>query len=169
MAHARQILIRAGLAGLASAGALAQPAISVDPSAGRHPISPYIYGMAEYGVSPAYQAEAILSVLRWGGDGTTRYNWQVDSSNAGFDWFFMGGGNPDPVPSGAPDALVAAGQGDRRGHAADHSHHSLYQQQCCLELQLSRRRHADRPARITGRSRPPTLMCFLPARPAATA
>ncbi len=94
------------------AGALAQaamgPAISVDPSAGQHPISPYIYGMANSGVSPAYQAQARLGVLRWGGDAATRYNWQVDSSNAGFDWFFMGGGNANPVPSGGPDALVTA-------------------------------------------------------------
>ena len=84
------------------------PAVSVTPSSSRHPISPYIYGMAEYGVSPAYQATARLGVLRWGGDGTTRYNWMVDSSNAGFDWYFMGGGNANPVPSGSADALVAA-------------------------------------------------------------
>ena len=87
----------------------AGPAISVNAQAGQHLISPYIYGMAAYGVTPAFQANALLSVLRWGGDGATRYNWQVDSSNAGFDWFFMGGnGNANPVPGGGPDALVAA-------------------------------------------------------------
>ena len=87
------------------------PAITVNPQAGQHPISPLIYGMAEYGVAPAFQASARLGVLRWGGDGTTRYNWQVDSSNAGFDWYFMGGdGNPTPTPSGGPDALVQADQ-----------------------------------------------------------
>ncbi len=65
--------------------------------------------MAEYGVTPKYQAAARLSVLRWGGDGTSRYNWMVDSSNAGFDWYFMGGdGNGSPVPSAGPDALVTA-------------------------------------------------------------
>ena len=65
--------------------------------------------MAEYGVTPKYQVAARLSVLRWGGDGTSRYNWMVDSSNAGFDWYFMGGdGNGSPVPSAGPDALVAA-------------------------------------------------------------
>jgi hypothetical protein len=100
---------------LLSAPAFAQtgagPAVTVNPAAGQHPISPYIYGMAEYGVSPAFQASARLGVLRWGGDGTTRYNWQVDSSNAGFDWYFMGGdGNANPTPSGGPDALVLADQ-----------------------------------------------------------
>ncbi len=110
--YGSRFLTPAVLASVLAGGAWAQtaagPAISVDPSAGRHPISPYIYGMAEYRVSPAFQAQARLGVLRWGGDGTTRYNWQVDSSNAGFDWFFMGGGNANPVPSGAPDALVRA-------------------------------------------------------------
>jgi hypothetical protein len=95
----------------AAAAQSAGPAISIDTSAGHHGISPLIYGMAAYGVTPAYQASARLPVLRWGGDGTTRYNWQVDSSNAGFDWFFMGGdGNANPVPSAGPDALVRADQ-----------------------------------------------------------
>ncbi len=97
-----------GLSSLAWAQT-AGPAISIDASAGHHAISPYIYGMAEYGVSPAFQSAARLPVLRWGGDGTTRYNWTVDSSNAGFDWFFMSGdGQASPVPSAGPDALVAA-------------------------------------------------------------
>jgi hypothetical protein len=87
----------------------AGPAITVNGAAGHHPISAYIYGMAEYGVDPTFQAAARLPVLRWGGDGTTRYNWKVDSSNAGFDWYFMGGsGVATPVPSGGPDALVLA-------------------------------------------------------------
>jgi len=109
----RNILLASLTAVLCGAsGARAQnagPAITVDGAAGRHPISDYIYGMAEYGVDPGFQAAARLPVLRWGGDGTTRYNWQVDSSNAGFDWFFMGGdGDANPTPSGGPDALVLA-------------------------------------------------------------
>ena len=110
-------VLMAGM-GLCSAGSWAQvaagPAISVNPQAGRHSISPYIYGMAAYGVAPAFQANARLPVLRWGGDGTTRYNWEVDSSNAGFDWYFMGGnGDANPVPGGGPDALVTADRATR--------------------------------------------------------
>jgi hypothetical protein len=98
-------------AGAAVAQTAPGPAVTVDTQAGQHPISPYIYGMAEYGVAPSFHASARLGVLRWGGDGTTRYNWQVDSSNAGFDWYFMGGdGNANPTPSGGPDALVLADQ-----------------------------------------------------------
>ena len=85
------------------------PAITVNGTVGQHAISDDIYGMAEYGVDPGFQAAARLPVLRWGGDGTTRYNWMVDSSNAGFDWYFMGGsGTTNPMPSGGPDALVLA-------------------------------------------------------------
>ena len=103
------VLTGASFGATSAAAQTVGPAINVDVSANRHAISPYIYGMAEYGVSAAYQAASKLSVLRWGGDATTRYNWQVDSSNAGFDWFFMGGdGQSNPVPSGGPDALVAA-------------------------------------------------------------
>src|SRR5271167_2553952 len=99
------------LCAASSAQAASGPAITVNPQGGQYPISPDIYGMAEYGVSPSFQASARLGVLRWGGDGTTRYNWQVDSSNAGFDWYFMGGsGTANPTPSGGPDALVLADQ-----------------------------------------------------------
>ena len=107
----------AGMMAFAALPAAAQtvgPAIAVNGSSGRHAISPYIYGMANYGVAPAFQAAARLPVLRWGGDAATRYNWQVDSSNAGFDWFFMGGdGQADPLPSGGPDALVTADEATR--------------------------------------------------------
>jgi hypothetical protein len=101
------LICAASLAHAQTAG----PAITVDGKAMRHPISDDIYGLAEYGVDPGFQATARLPVLRWGGDGTTRYNWQVDSSNAGFDWYFMGGdGVTNPTPSGGPDALVVADQ-----------------------------------------------------------
>ncbi len=104
---ASAVLVATSAYGQSSAG----PAITVTPQTGQHAISPYIYGMAEYGVAPAYQKASRLGVMRWGGDGTTRYNWQVDSSNAGFDWYFMGGsGTAAPMPSGGPDALVLADQ-----------------------------------------------------------
>ena len=51
---------------------------SVDAGAGRHPISPYIYGMNFADESLA--AELRLPVRRWGGNATTRYNWQNDTS-----------------------------------------------------------------------------------------
>ncbi len=82
------------------------PALTIDPTGATHAISPLIYGMNSYGVDQGLAAELKVPVERWGGDGTTRYNWMDDSSNAGGDWYFMSGGNSDPVPSAGPDALV---------------------------------------------------------------
>ena len=83
------------------------PALAVDATASQHAINPNIYGIANYGLDATYAEEIQVRNIRWGGDGTTRYNWQVDSSNAGFDWYFMGGnGNPNPVPSASVDLMI---------------------------------------------------------------
>jgi Glycoside hydrolase family 44/Bacterial Ig-like domain (group 3) len=83
------------------------PTLTVDASASRHAISPDIYGIANYGLDATFAKEIQVGNIRWGGDGTTRYNWQVDSSNSGFDWYFMGGnGETTPVPSASADLMV---------------------------------------------------------------
>ncbi len=83
------------------------PLLSVDVASDRHPIDSNIYGIANYGLDAAFAREIKVPNVRWGGDGTTRYNWQVDSSNAGFDFYFMGGsGVADPVPGAQVDAMI---------------------------------------------------------------
>jgi Glycoside hydrolase family 44 len=83
------------------------PTLAVDATASQHAINPNIYGIANYGLDATYAEEIQVPNIRWGGDGTTRYNWQVDSSNSGFDWYFMGGnGNANPVPSASVDLMV---------------------------------------------------------------
>jgi hypothetical protein len=82
----------------------AGPALSIDAAADRHPIDPAIYGMAY--PDAALAKEIQLPMNRWGGDATTRYNWKINQTNAGFDWFFMAGGNSSVVPSDGPDKLV---------------------------------------------------------------
>lgn len=63
------------------------PNLSVDATASRHPISPYIYGMnfADEAVANAVR----LPVDRWGGNATTRYNWQTNVTNRASDYFFI--------------------------------------------------------------------------------
>ncbi|GAA1719309.1 glycoside hydrolase family 44 protein [Nonomuraea bangladeshensis] len=73
-------------ASLQPAAAAAGPALSVDLSAPRHPISPDIYGMN--GADPAFAAEIGLPVTRWGGNATTRYNFKNHTYNTGSDWYF---------------------------------------------------------------------------------
>ncbi|MEV8441679.1 glycoside hydrolase family 44 protein [Actinosynnema sp. NPDC051121] len=71
----------------ASAAAVsAGPALSVDVSAGRHAISPDIYGLN--GGDPAFNAEIGQSVSRWGGNAASRYNFKNRTYNTGSDWFF---------------------------------------------------------------------------------
>jgi hypothetical protein len=83
------------------------PTLTVDAAGNPHPINPDIYGIANYGLDATYAKEIQVPNIRWGGDGTTRYNWQVDSSNSGFDWYFMGGnGESTPTPSASADLMV---------------------------------------------------------------
>jgi Glycoside hydrolase family 44/Bacterial Ig-like domain (group 3) len=83
------------------------PTLTVDAAGNPHPISPDIYGLANYGLDANFAKEIQVPNIRWGGDATTRYNWQVDSSNAGFDWYFMGGnGETTVTPSGSADTMI---------------------------------------------------------------
>ena len=70
------------------------PALLVDAAAPTHTISPLIYGMNAYRLSdPWHEAPRVakavrLPLNRWGGDGVTLYNFKLDISNLGEDWFF---------------------------------------------------------------------------------
>ncbi|MBB3128456.1 hypothetical protein FHS19_003110 [Paenibacillus rhizosphaerae] len=97
----------------------AGPELTVNALQGRHAISPDIYGANIVNwdqelTNSLYQlgSETKMPVFRWGGNNTSLYNWLEDSSNSGYDYFYMGGsGNPDPVPSGSVDAMVDASHG----------------------------------------------------------
>jgi Glycoside hydrolase family 44 len=77
------------------------PALSVDAQADRHPISPYIYGMNF--ADEALADDLNLPVRRWGGNSTTRYNWQLNVHNTGFDWYYenIPDSNSGPLPDGS--------------------------------------------------------------------
>jgi hypothetical protein len=71
--------------------ALPGPALRVDLNAPSHSISPFIYGLNDYGLDAAGQAfikEVKIPVVRWGGNATSRYNWKVDAVNSAADWYF---------------------------------------------------------------------------------
>jgi hypothetical protein len=83
------------------------PTLAVNAAAQQHAIDPNIYGIANYGLDANFAQEIKVPNVRWGGDATSRYNWHVDSSNAGADWYFAGGnGETNPVPSGAADLMI---------------------------------------------------------------
>lgn len=93
------------------------PILTVDAAASRHPIDPNIYGIANFGLDPAFAKEIQVPNVRWGGDATSRYNWLVDSSNSGSDWYFLGGsGKSHPIPGAAVDQMIAVyGAGGAQG------------------------------------------------------
>ena len=93
------------------------PALTVNAAATGFPISAHIYGINF--ADPALINALGLGVNRWGGNATTRYNWQLDTSNRAGDWFFENipnGAPPSQLPDGsAANAFVA----DSRNAGAD--------------------------------------------------
>jgi hypothetical protein len=61
--------------------------VTVDTLANRHAISSYVYGGA-YPQDASTITDSGLSVVRWGGNATSRYNWQLFTYNAANDYFF---------------------------------------------------------------------------------
>lgn len=60
--------------------------LAVDCKAEDRPISPYIYGIAGGGDQVWGKLQ---TATRWGGNRTSRYNWQNGNTNTGSDWFFQ--------------------------------------------------------------------------------
>src|SRR4051794_22288580 len=84
------------LSALAFAGSVAQPAttsaagngptLTVNAGKDRHPISLLIYGV---NFADAATARSLgLTVDRWGGNSTSRYNYTTGFTNTGSDWYF---------------------------------------------------------------------------------
>jgi hypothetical protein len=97
----------------AASGPTSGPALAIDMAADRHPISPLIYGMNF--PDPQLAKDLRLTVQRWGGNATTRYNWKNDTSNRASDWFFENipndNANPAALPNGSSsDKFVEQGK-----------------------------------------------------------
>ena len=61
--------------------------VNVDVLSNRHAISPYVYG-GSYPKDAPTITDSGLAVVRWGGNATSRYNWQTFTNNAAADWYF---------------------------------------------------------------------------------
>ncbi len=80
--------------------------IRVDAAAGRHNISPLIYGVA---FATKAQLQALNAPLnRSGGNAETRYNWRLNATNHANDYFFESIAETDAAPGAAADSFVAA-------------------------------------------------------------
>jgi hypothetical protein len=99
---------------LAGSGGTAAVDVSVDATANVHPFSPLIFGVA-FG-DAARNAQMRYTVDRWGGNSTTRYNWQVDVHNTARDYFWENiPGSTDrthvPPLNNDADAFIASALG----------------------------------------------------------
>jgi len=82
----------------------AGPALTVDAGNETHAISPLIYGMNVFGLDATTAATANITVTRWGGDATSRYNYQTTVTNSASDYYFenfQGVGDMLPNPTGS--------------------------------------------------------------------
>jgi hypothetical protein len=88
--------VESGLA-LQDTSSLAEPAVAksgtvnvsvaIDALSNRHAISKYVYGGAYPQDAPTI-TDSGLSVVRWGGDATSRYNWKLFTYNSANDYYF---------------------------------------------------------------------------------
>ena len=88
---------------VAAGGGGAAVTVAVDAGAGRRAIDPRVYGVSFGAFGPGVPP---YPVRRWGGNWTTRYNWQTDVSNHAADWFFYSYKEGPPGGSAA-DAFIA--------------------------------------------------------------
>jgi hypothetical protein len=92
------------------------PALEVDAAAGRHAISPLIYGMNAYDASFDQVARAVrLPLERWGGNQITRYNYLLDVYNPANDWYFTVDPNANTRYPDVSDVNTMIGRDQRAG------------------------------------------------------
>ena len=79
--------------------------VTINATLNQRPINPLIYGVA---FATSNQLAELNSPLnRSGGNAETRYNWQLNASNRGADWYFESLPSGPAVPGGATDEHVA--------------------------------------------------------------
>jgi PKD repeat protein len=83
--------------------------VDVDAAAGRHPISPDVYGVAH--ADAAALADLNVQLNRSGGNNTSRYNWQQNADNRGADWYFESIPYASATAGEVGDTFVTASKG----------------------------------------------------------
>jgi glycosyl hydrolase family 44 len=61
--------------------------VTVDVLSDRHAISPYVYGV-NFPSSTSYIQDTGATLIRWGGNASSRYNWKNFDTNAADAWYF---------------------------------------------------------------------------------
>jgi hypothetical protein len=64
------------------------PTLTLDAGAITHAINPYIYGMNAFQLAGTAAKDGHITIDRWGGNATSRYNYVLDVTNSASDWYF---------------------------------------------------------------------------------
>ncbi|RTE11735.1 glycoside hydrolase family 44 protein [Paenibacillus whitsoniae] len=81
--------------------------VTVDSAQPRRALSPGIFGL-NFEDSPSDNRSQIdVPIKRWGGNQMTRYNWQLNTTNRGGDWYFLNVPYDDEGPSGQPNESLS--------------------------------------------------------------
>jgi hypothetical protein len=83
-------------------------AVTIDASANRHAIDPRIYGVA-YGTT-AQLSDLNVPLNRYGGNNSSRYNWQLNADNRDQDWYFESIGDASSVAGERGDTFISTSQ-----------------------------------------------------------
>ncbi len=74
--------------------------VAVNLAGEKKEISPYIYGINEYGNTSSYR-DVTVNAVRQGGNRYSGYNWETNYSNAGHDWLHSSDTNIGDITDGA--------------------------------------------------------------------
>lgn len=79
--------------------------LTVNAGANRRAINPHIYGVAN--ATTAALSDLNVPLNRYGGNNTSRYNWQANADNRGRDWYFESVPQPGYAPGASVSGLIA--------------------------------------------------------------
>jgi len=82
--------------------------VTIDPNANRHAIDPRIYGVA-YGTTTQL-ADLNVPLNRYGGNNSSRYNWQLNADNRDQDWYFESIGDTSAIAGERGDTFISTTQ-----------------------------------------------------------
>ena len=79
--------------------------VAVDANANRRTINPNIYGLAY--ATTAQLTDLNVPLNRYGGNNSSRYNWQVNGDNRDADWYFESIGDTSSVAGERGDTFIS--------------------------------------------------------------
>lgn len=81
--------------------------VTIDSTKGRRALSPGIFGVNFEDKPSEGHSTMSVPVKRWGGNAMTRYNWEIDTTNRGGDWYFLNIANDNSDPSKLPNGSLS--------------------------------------------------------------